>query len=658
MNNNDSPKELTIRVLISGVILAVILSAANAYLGLFAGMTVSAAIPAAVIALGIMKFFRGSTIQECNLIGTCASAGESLAAGVIFTLPALLFMGFWTKFEYQWVVIIAGFGGLLGVLFTIPLRRALIVESDLKFPEGVATAKVLDAGRNDPSGIKYIVKAALAGGLFKVGANAMGFWPEAAQGAMRIKGSIAYFGSNLSPALMSVGFIVGLNIAVLIFVGGAANWLLTIPIVATMGEWPVYPEGHTLVGEAMSALDYANQLWSQKTRYIGVGGMLLGGLWTIFSMRKSLVQGVTSGLKAYQDARGADRVEIDRTEKDLPMKWIMILIVGSVVPLFLVYQHFVQQVHISLVMAGVMLVTGFLFSAVAGYMAGLVGSSNNPISGVTISTVLIASLLLFTLMKIGGLTDAEKLIGPAAAVIIGAVVCCAAAIAGDVMQDLKCGRLVRTTPWKQQVMEILGTATAALVIGPVLILLHSAYGFKGMPGASDSALSAPQAGLMASVAKGVFARDLPWMFLFMGMGFAAALIALDSFLQAKKYPFRTPVLAVAIGFYLPFQLSVPILVGGLISLAVKKYHARQKSKQPELDASEQRGLLMASGLITGEALMGIGVAVPIVILKQFDKSMPLWEFAGFGLDDILGIGLLLVVTFWLYQTTVKKVKSV
>ena len=722
MNKNDSPQELTVKVLVSGVILAIILSAANAYLGLFAGMTVSAAIPAAVIALGIMKFFKGSTIQECNLVGTCASAGESLAAGVIFTLPALLFLGFWEKFEYHWVVIIAGFGGLLGVLFTIPLRRALIVESDLKFPEGVATAKVLDAGRNDASGIKYIVKSALAGGLFKVGASAFGFWPEAAQAAMRVKGSIAYFGSNLSPALLSVGYIVGLNIAILIFMGGAANWHLTIPIVASQDEWPQYqllnenvpsdmelaaatygvidpndpnawddsanqpkkwnafvlsfqvPEPNdseetiaainehnegvrSQLGQPVPALDYAGTIWSKKTRYIGVGGMLLGGLWTIFSMRKSLVRGVTSGLKAYKGAKGMASVDIDRTEKDLPMKWIMILIVASVVPLFMVYLYFVKQVHISLVMALVMLVTGFLFSAVAGYMAGLVGSSNNPISGVTISTVLIASLLLYALMSIGGLTDLEKARGPAAAVIIGAVVCCAAAIAGDVMQDLKCGRLVRTTPWKQQVMEIMGTVTAALVIGPVLILLHNAYGFKGMPGASDSALSAPQAGLMASVAKGVFAKDLPWTYLFMGMGFAAALIALDNFLQAKKYPFRTPVLAVAIGFYLPFQLSVPILVGGLISLAVKKYHARQQSDQPEKDASEQRGLLMASGLITGEALMGIGVAIPIVILKQFDKTMPLFEFSGFGLDDMLGIALLLGITYWLYQTTVKKVIS-
>jgi putative OPT family oligopeptide transporter len=649
-NRNNTPQELTIKVLFFGVLLAVILSAANAYLGLFAGMTVSAAIPAAVIALGIMRFFRGSTIQECNLVGTCASAGESLAAGVIFTLPALLFLGFWKEFNYFWVAIIAGFGGLLGVLFTIPLRRSLIVEGDLKFPEGVATAKVLETGHKDAAGIWYIVKAALAGGLFKIGANGIGLWPEVMQGAAGIRGSIAYFGSNLSPALLSVGYIVGLNISVLIFIGGAANWLLTIPIVAGMSEWPVYTADHEMAGQAMSALDYATELWSTKTRYIGVGGMLLGGLWTIFHMRKSLVSGVTSGLKAYKKIREGQS-DIDRTEKDLPMQWIIFMIIGSVAPLFMVYQHFVQQIHISAVMACVMLVTGFLFAAVAGYMAGLVGSSNNPISGVTISTVLVSALLLVLLMG----KAAEN--GPAAAVIIGAVVCCAAAIAGDVMQDLKCGRLVGTTPWKQQAMEMLGTASAALVIGPVLMLLHNAYGFAGMEGAGEKALAAPQAGLMASVAKGVFQGGLPWNYFFMGIGLAVLIIALDQYLQARKSSFRTPVLAVAIGFYLPFQLSVPIFVGGLVSLAVKQYHKRNKTDSHEVEASDRRGLLMASGLITGEALMGILVAIPIVALKQFDIGLPIIEhFTGdimpFG--GIVGVVLLTFVTGWLYITIIRK----
>jgi putative OPT family oligopeptide transporter len=572
-----------------------------------------------------------------------------LAAGVIFTLPALLFLGFWKEFNYFWVAIIAGFGGLLGVLFTIPLRRSLIVEGDLKFPEGVATAKVLEAGRKDASGIWYIVKAALAGGLFKIGANGIGLWPEVMQGAAGIRGSIAYFGSNLSPALLSVGYIVGLNIAVLIFIGGAANWLLTIPVVAGMSEWPVYAANHEMAGQAMSALDYASELWSTKTRYIGVGGMLLGGLWTIFHLRKSLLSGVTSGLKAYQKIREGQG-DIDRTEKDLPMQWIIFMIVGAVVPLFMVYQHYVQDVHISLVMACVMLVTGFLFAAVAGYMAGLVGSSNNPISGVTISTVLISSLLLVLLMG----KAAEN--GPAAAVIIGAVVCCAAAIAGDVMQDLKCGRLVGTTPWKQQVMEMLGTASAALVIAPVLMLLHNAYGFAGMEGAGEKALAAPQASLMASVARGVFKGGLPWNYFFAGMGLAVVIIALDLYLQAKKYPFRTPVLAIAIGFYLPFQLSVPIFIGGLVSLAVKRHHKAKRSDTRQVEASERRGLLMASGLITGEALMGILVAIPIVALKQFDIELPIIaHFIGrtmpFG--SVIGVILLLFVTAWLYLTAVR-----
>jgi len=298
----------------------------------------------------------------------------------------------------------------------------------------------------------------------------------------------------------------------------------------------------------------------------------------------------------------------------------------------------------------IMLATGFLFAAVAGYMAGLVGSSNNPISGVTVSTVLVSSLLLVLLMG----KAAEN--GPAAAIIIGSVVCCAAAIAGDVMQDLKCGRLVGTTPWKQQVMEMVGTVSGALVIAPVLILLQGAYGFAGMEGAGPKALSTPQANLMASVAKGVFEGGLPWAYVIGGMIGAVLIIALDQYLQAKKVSFRVPILAVAIGFYLPFQLSVPIFVGGLISAAVARYHRRNQSDEAAKEGAERRGLLMASGLITGEAIMGILVAIPIVILKQYEVEMPLWEgVIPFG--SLIGVILLALVTFWLYRTTVKEQRS-
>jgi len=275
-------------------------------------------------------------------------------------------------------------------------------------------------------------------------------------------------------------------------------------------------------------------------------------------------------------------------------------------------------------------------------MAGMVGSSNNPISGVTISTVLVSSLLLCLMMGKG----AAK--GPAAAVIIGSVVCCAAAIAGDVMQDLKCGRIVGTTPWKQQVMEMVGTVAGALVIAPVLILLQRAYGFAGMEGAGKEALSSPQANLMASVAKGVFAGGLPWGFLILGMGLAVVIIALDQALQAAKVPFRTPILAVAIGFYLPFNLSVPIFLGGLISMAIQRYHKRHRTDAEGKNASDQRGLLMASGLITGEALMGILMAVPIVLLPK--GSLP-WLEVRYG--GYLGTALLAAVALWLYVAAVR-----
>ncbi|UCC99245.1 MAG: oligopeptide transporter, OPT family [Phycisphaerales bacterium] len=639
----QSLPEITVKAVVLGVVLSVVLAAANAYLGLFAGMTVSASIPAAVVSMGVLRLFRKSNILENNIVQTAASAGESLAAGVIFTLPALVVMGYWDGFggkNFWWITVIAAFGGLLGVLFTIPLRRSLIVEGDLQFPEGIATAEVLETGQEGGKGIRIIAQAAIAGGLFKLTAKGVGLWPEAIEGARGVGRTLLYGGSNLSPALLSVGYIVGLNIAVLIFLGGAANWYVAIPICAAVSE--AATDG--------DAVNRAYGIWSAQTRYIGVGAMLIGGLWTIFKMRSSLLSGIKSGLAAYR-AMSHEQVQIDRTEKDMPMKWILVLIVGSIVPLFLVYQVFVANVSISLPMAVVMLIAGFLFSAVAAYMAGLVGSSNNPISGITIATIVVSSLLLVVLMGKG----AEG--GPAAAIIIGSVVCCAAAIAGDNMQDLKAGRIVGATPWKQQVMQIVGTLSSALIIAPVLMLLHEAYGFKGQPGLPQEkmadALSAVQANLMASVSQGVFKGDMPWTFAFIGMGVAVAIIILDRILEARKSSFRTPVLAVAIGFYLPLELSVPIFAGGVIHWLIGGFHKRRNTALEQIEASNRSGLLFASGLITGEALMGILLAIPIVILKQYKIDLPIIKhFWGrtLPLGGLLGAVLLVGVAFWLYRT--------
>ena len=679
--------EITIKAVVLGVLLSMILAAANAYLGLFAGMTVSASIPAAVVSMGILRWFRRSNILENNIVQTAASAGESLAAGVIFTIPALVILGFWDDFggmNFVWITIIAAFGGLLGVLFTIPLRRSLIVEGELQFPEGIATAEVLETGQEGGKGVRIIAKAALAAALFKVGAKGIGLWPEVIEGARGIKRTLLYGGSNLSPALLSVGYIVGLNIAVLIFLGGAANWYAAIPTIAGQNEWPVYQmtsdidnpdawntfalEYKTIdssapaaeieeaekynagvkakLGKPVDAKEYSWRIWSKRTRYIGVGAMLIGGLWTIFKMRRSIVSGITSGLEAYR-AIGQGQGEIERTEKDMSMKWVLILIVASIVPLFMVYQYFVNNITISLTMAAVMLVAGFVFSAVAGYMAGLVGSSNNPISGITIATILVSSLLLVLLMG----KSAEG--GPAAAIIIGSVVCCAAAIAGDNMQDLKAGRIVGATPWKQQVMQIVGTLSGAIVIAPVLMLLHQAYGFRGQEGAGKDALAAVQANLMASVSQGVFRGNMPWKYAYIGMGVAAAIIILDLVLEARKSSFRTPVLAVAIGFYLPLELSVPIFAGGIIHWVIQRFHKRRATPTEQIEKSSRNGLLFASGLITGEALMGIILAIPIVILKRYEIALPYLEHVykrTLPYGGVIGTILLLAVAYWLYRT--------
>ncbi|MHC4618616.1 MAG: OPT family oligopeptide transporter [Planctomycetota bacterium] len=636
----QSLPEITVKAVILGVILSVVLAGANAYLGLFAGMTISASIPAAVVSMGVLRLFRRSNILENNIVQTAASAGESLAAGVIFTLPGLIILDYWTEFDFLWVTIIAGFGGLLGVLFTIPLRRALIVEMKLKFPEGIATAEVLKSGERGGSGVKYIAQAAVVGGLFKFGAAGLRIWAEVIEVARGVGGSIAYFGSNLSPALLSVGYIVGLNIAVLVFLGGLVNWLVAIPICAAFESWPITN------GEAIPAVDWAYQLWSDKTRYLGVGAMLVGGLWTIVKLRTSIFSGIRSGLKAYRQVKG-ETVEIPRTQKDVPMKWILVLIVGSVVPLFILYQVFVERVAVSAPMAVTMLLTGFLFSAVAGYMAGLVGSSNNPISGVTIATVLVSALLLLLLMGRG----AEN--GPPAAIIIGSVVCCAAAIAGDNMQDLKAGYLVQATPWKQQVMQMVGTVSAAFVMAPILMLLLKAYGFRGHTSAKANPLAAPQANLMASVAQGVFEGELPWLFVSVGAALAVAVIILDEYLVRRGSSFRTPVLAVAIGIYLPLELEVPIFAGGIIHYVVSRLHQRRNILKDTAETAKRHGLLFASGLITGEALLGILLAIPIVltgnpkVLAVMAKPLGTWP----GLILLVGIG------YWLYRLAVGKVRG-
>lgn len=628
------PRQLSARAIILSIILAMILAAANTYLGLFAGLTIATAIPAAVVSMAVLRVLGGGTILENNIVQTGASAGSSIAAGVIFTLPALVLLGYWQDFRYSWVFAIAGLGGLLGVLFSVPLRRTMIVENPLPFPEGKAAAEVLKAGDNPGPGLKILALSSMIGAMVKLMAESgLRMIPDAAAGGTFFGKFLGYMGTNLSPALLGVGYIVGLNIGIVVVSGSILSYNIAIPIYHAFFQHTDPALMSQLVG--LSAADAAGLIRAEKIRYLGVGAMLIGGIWTLFSLRNSLLSGVRSGIAA---ARKGSNEKVADTERDLPMKWMLIALVLFTLPLLALYQAIVQQWSVSVPMTIIMIVTGFLFVSVSAYLAGLVGSSNNPVSGITIATILFASVVLMLLL------GSDSKIGAVAAIMIGAVVCCAAAVGGDNLQDLKAGYLVGATPWKQQLMLGIGALSCALVMAPVLNLLASAYGIGPPTLEHPNSLNAPQAALMASVAKGMFGGKLPWDMIAIGAVIGGLIIAFDNWLKARGSHFRVPVLAAAIGIYLPLELMVPIFLGGVLAHLVERKHQLAPHDDAGRDRIHRPGTLFSAGLITGEALMGIAIAIPIVLSERPDVlALPLaWHFGQIaGLCVLGGVGLLL-----------------
>ena len=611
-------QEITLKAFFLSIILSIVLSSAMAYLGLYAGMTISASIPAAIMSMGILKLFRESNILENNIVQTAASAGESLAAGVIFTIPALLLIGYWDTIDYWEVTKIAMAGGVLGALFTVPLRRALILKANLRFPEGVATAAVLKTGhesdaKKSSESLKLIGLSALIGGIVKLGELAFGVWSSAVGGAIAIRGAIFGMGASLSPSLISVGYIVGRNIGILAFSGGLISWAVAIPIYSYLYGF-----------EGDSLFEGANIIWNAKIRYLGVGAMVVGGIWSVIQLAKPLVESIQLSLKTL----GESGDDIPLEERDLPVNYVFIAILLMLIPISFTYFDIISSWSSAVTLSIIMCVFGFLFSAVAAYMAGVVGSSNNPISGVTIATILFSSLLIITFFNI----DSSK--GAAAAILIGAVVCCAAAIGGDNLQDLKTGNIVGATPWKQQVMQLVGVVSSALTLGIVLTLLHEAYGI----GSSD--LPAPQAVLMTSVANGVFSGNLEWGMIYAGAVLGVLIIMLDQYQLKRGAEFRVPILAVAIGIYLPIELTLPIFVGGMLN------HFAGKTAS---EAGKNNGLLLASGLITGEALMAIFIAIPLFYDKNFwpEYALPT------PYNDIVALALISAIIIGLYRVAKK-----
>ena len=565
-------RELTPRAIVIGIALAVILGAANAYLGLYAGLTVSASIPAAVVSMAILRVLGGATILENNVAQTVASAGEAVAAGAIFTFPALVILGWKGDLPYLDVTALCLAGGTMGSLLVVFLRRAYIVEEKLPFPEGVACAEVLRAGATTANAAPLLYGGIISA-LLKTSQDILGFIPGMFSGARWIGGA-AFAGSfDVSTALLGVGYIVGIRIAVLVFLGGAIAWFVAVPIASAN-----HPELH-----ALNAYAAATQVWSNEVRYLGVGAMLTGGIVTLWRLRSRIGNALIEGIRVVRAGRTAEPTA--REDTDLSPTAIVIASGLALPVIFALCMVLTGSIALSLAMALVLAIVGFFATAVAGYLSGLVGASNNPVSGVTVIVLLVLALAL----KGFGVSPG---VGPRLAIMAGAVVCTAAAMAGDSMHDLATGYFVGATPRSLEIAVLLGAIASAFVVAPVLNLLLNAYGIAGTVGAKANALAAPQAFLMAKVTQGVFSGGLRWGTIAIGAALAAMLALLDGQLERRGSSWRTPIMPVAIGLYLPFGLSVAIFVGSLASIGTSREEGGT-------------GILFAAGLVAGEALMGV-----------------------------------------------------
>lgn len=613
--------ELTVTSVIMGVLLAVIFGAANAYLGLRVGMTVSASIPAAVIAMGVIRIaLRKNSILESNIVQTIGSAGESLAAGAIFTLPALFLWAAEGKMDKPSLIeitLVALIGGLLGVFFMVPLRNALIVKEHgtLPYPEGTACAEVLLAGEKGGANAGTVFAGMGFAALFKFIID--GLKVVAGEVSLKFKGYAGEIGTQIYPAVMSVGFICGPRIASYMFAGGILSWMVLIPLIVLFGSEIVLYPGTESIGEIF-AESGASGIWSTYIRYIGAGALAAGG---IISLIKSLPLIVKTFAGTLKSMKGAGTVSNERTAKDMNMKIVLIAIL---VLTFVVW--LVPAIPVSLLGAFIVVIFGFFFATVSSRMVGLVGSSNNPVSGMAIATLLIATLIL-------KVTGADGVAGMASAIAIGSIICIVSAIAGDTSQDLKTGYILGATPKKQQMGEIIGVTAAALAIGGTLYILDSAWGFG-----SDE-LGAPQATLMKLIVEGVMGGNLPWGLVGIGVCIAVVVELIG-----------IPVLPFAIGVYLPVQLNACVMAGGVIRLIMEKLKKNEDEKKEIIGD----GILFCSGMIAGEGLVGILLA----ILAVFGVNSVINLGARFGLSSsfmsIGGIVLFAIIILTIFKFTVWK----
>ena len=580
--DNNNMAEFTVRALVIGLILAVVLGAANAYLGLKAGMTIAATYPAAVIGMALIKLFKGSVLEE-NFARTVGSIGESIAAGAIFTLPAFFIAGIWKPFytpgNYAISTAIMIAGGVLGIMFVALLRRVMVEDAELPFPESVAAAEIHKAGQHGGGGSKYLFGAMGLGAVIQTLAKFQLFATSYDKLIGVGRGGILFRSPDVSPAYMGVGYIICPKLAALNFSGGVIAWGLLAPIIAYFAN-----------AEAGADADWSEMIisaWKTYVRPIAIGGMLVGAGFTLWRMRTSLMAGIARSIGDVKKAASGESHTI-RTDKDISFKWIVIGILGTGVVTFFIYNYFAQNVVAALVATFVMIIAGFFFAAVSGYLVGIIGSSNNPISGLTLSTLVIAALLMVAL-GMSGVTGIAAVLG------VAAVVCVAAAVAGEMLQDLKAGHILGGTPWKMEIGDIIGVVVASAIMFIPLLILHEGDIKMGGTGFGGANLPAPQASLMAILSQGIVSGNMEWILIFTGMLMGVAFI----FMNVKS-----PML-VSVGMYLPLGTTFAIFVGGLIKGLVEKVNAKKQFNDAQKSRVENLGVLLAAGLIAGEALVGL-----------------------------------------------------
>ncbi|HHF5248949.1 TPA: OPT family oligopeptide transporter [Haemophilus influenzae] len=603
---NENLKELTVRGIILGALITVIFTASNVYLGLKVGVTFASSIPAAVISMAVLKFFKDSSILENNMVQTQASSAGTLSS-VIFVLPGLLMMGYWQDFPFWQTMLICAAGGTLGVLFTIPLRRAMVVNSNLPYPEGVAAAEILKAGNHadGDSGVKDIAYGGVLAGLVAFLTNGLRIMADGASAWIQTGKAAFQLPMGFSLALLGAGYLIGIVGGIAMLIGVILTWGVAVPYF-TMSE--------DIAADA-SLIDSAMTVWKTKVRYIGVGTIGIAAIWTLLILMKPMIEGM---VHSFRMLKGGQEASEHRIDIDLSPKTMIYILIATVALIVISLHHFIAAAPISPELSILLVVVctflavfiGFFVAAASGYMAGLVGSSSSPISGIGIISVIVISLVLVSIGNASGLfetVDGQKFL-TALTLFTASIVITTACISNDNLQDLKTGLLVEATPWRQQVALIIGCFVGA----PVLEILYHAYGFSGALPRPDmdpsQALSAPQATLMTAISQGIFTNKLEWTYILTGVGLGAVLITIDAFLKkVSNKVFSLPVIAVGIGIYLPPSINTPVIVGAFLAWIMARHIAKLGNKEVSAKA-ERFGTLFSAGLIVGESLMGVILA--------------------------------------------------